>query len=75
MDAKRLVVDVPTGLPIDGFLMGVVARPLDSPVFRADVTVTFAARKPSMTTKLGQEFCGLILVADIRAPHLILDHL
>lgn len=56
--AKVLAVDVPSGLDADtGQVRGTAAK--------ADVTVTFAARKPGHLLHPGHSLCGRILVADI----------
>lgn len=54
-------VDAPSGLPGDG------AAPV-GPCFRADLTVTFALKKPAHVLLPGRDLCGEVLVADIGAP-------
>lgn len=56
--ANVLAVDVPSGLDADtGQVRGAVAK--------ADLTVTFAARKPGHLLLPGRNLCGRIVVADI----------
>ena len=56
--AKVLAVDVPSGLDADtGQVRGAAAQ--------ADVTVTFAARKPGHLLQPGRGLCGKLVVADI----------
>lgn len=56
--ARVLAVDVPSGLDADtGLVRGAVAK--------ADVTVTFAARKPGHLLQPGRSLCGRLILADI----------
>ncbi len=57
----RLAIDLPSGLDCDG-------RGVPGTVFRADLTVTFVARKPVMQTATGKKYCGEITIVDIGAP-------
>lgn len=57
----RLAVDIPSGLDADsGQVLGLCVR--------ADVTVTFVARKPGFRLAAGPAFCGKIVVAEIGVP-------
>lgn len=59
--AVRLAVDIPSGLDADtGDALGVV--------FRADVTVTFVARKRGFDLGAGPASCGKVVVAEIGVP-------
>lgn len=59
--ATRLAVDIPSGLDADsGEVLGIA--------FRADVTVTFVARKVGFDLKAGPQCCGKVLVAEIGVP-------
>jgi len=63
LPARRMAVDIPTGLDADD------PRPdSESPAFRADMTVTFVAKKPAMNSDHGRNVCGDIMIADIGAP-------
>ncbi len=57
---KVLAVDIPSG--VDGLTGRIDPK---SNVLRADVTVTFAARKPGLLLGAGAELAGRIIVADI----------
>ncbi|HMO15383.1 MAG TPA: NAD(P)H-hydrate epimerase [Pirellulaceae bacterium] len=63
--AKKLAVDLPTGLQGDAVEPQNAA---DNPIVLADFTVTFVARKPIMATDFGKKYCGLIKVVDIGVP-------
>ena len=63
---RKLAVDIPTGLECD---VEDSTRHATKPVFQADRTVTFVARKQVMETEWGQRICGAIDVIDIGAPH------
>ncbi|MBE7493289.1 MAG: NAD(P)H-hydrate epimerase [Planctomycetes bacterium] len=66
--ATRLAVDIPSGLCADtGNVLGVV--------FRADVTVTFVARKRGFDLGAGPASCGKVVVAEIGVPRQWLDNL
>lgn len=57
----KLAVDIPSGLHGDtGAVLGAAVR--------ADVTVTFVARKRGMTTPTGVAHCGRIVVAGLGLP-------
>jgi len=58
----KLAVDVPSGLNGDSGEAGGV-------VCRADVTVTFVARKQGMIKRGGPACCGRIVVADLGLPY------
>ncbi len=60
-----LAVDTPSGLNGDA------GRP-DGTVFRADATVTFAAKKPAHVLEPGRSLCGPVAVADIGLPDAVL---
>ncbi len=58
---KKLAVDIPSGLHGDtGEVLGAAVR--------ADVTVTFVARKRGMTVGAGPAHCGRIVVAGLGLP-------
>lgn len=59
--ASVVAVDVPSGLNCDTGEVANVA-------VRADLTVSFVARKPAFDTKTGREYAGRIVVVDIGAP-------
>ncbi len=64
--APVLAVDVPSGLDADtGLELGAAVR--------ADVTVTFVARKPGFGRGLGPEACGRVVVAEIGIPRTYLE--
>lgn len=60
-NAKRLAIDVPTGLDSDG---GVTAET----VFRADHTLTMQYAKTGFFLGDGEKYCGKITVADLDIP-------
>jgi len=60
----RIALDLPSGLDADSGLASVDC-------FRADLTLTFAARKPG----LGSSLCGRVEVIDIGAPRELLARL
>lgn len=59
--AKRLAVDLPTGLDAD-------TGALDPDAFRADETVTFVAEKPGLRVPGVEPWVGRITVVDIGVP-------
>ncbi len=59
--ARRVAVDIPTGLDAD---LGSVSEPC----FRADATVTFVARKIGFDTPAARQVLGEVVVADIGVP-------
>jgi len=59
--ASVVAVDVPSGLDCDTGRTGGTA-------VIADLTVTFVAAKPALTTADGQAYAGQVVVADIGAP-------
>jgi NAD(P)H-hydrate epimerase len=64
--AKRLAVDLPSGLDCD---TGQASRT----TFRADHTCTFVASKPGLQTKEALPYVGRVHVLDIGAPRQIID--
>jgi len=64
--AKRLAVDLPSGLDCD---TGRASRD----TFRADHTCTFVASKPGIEATEAQPFVGQVHVLDIGAPRQIID--
>ena len=57
----KISIDIPSGLHADsGDVLGVACR--------ADVTVTFVAKKRGMVTRTGSEHCGRIEVAGLGLP-------
>lgn len=61
MDAKRLAVDIPSGIDGDS---GAVSNS----TFRADLTCTFIAEKRGFAFPTAQQFLGLVSVAEIGLP-------
>jgi len=59
--ARRVAVDVPTGLNADTGEVG-------TPCFRADATVTFVAAKVGFSSKAARKVLGRVVVADIGVP-------
>lgn len=59
--AKRLAIDVPSGVDCD---TGAVA----GAAFRADHTCTFVAAKPGLLVPPGRDYAGRVHVLDIGAP-------
>jgi len=59
--AKVVAVDVPSGLDCD------TGRP-SHPCVRADLTVTFVARKTGFDARAAREHLGRVIVADIGVP-------
>ncbi|MGI9515492.1 MAG: NAD(P)H-hydrate epimerase [Pirellulaceae bacterium] len=59
--ARRMAVDIPTGLDCDTDQASPAA-------FNADFTATFVALKPVMLTPTGKQLCGDIKIVDIGAP-------
>jgi NAD(P)H-hydrate epimerase len=64
--ARRLAVDVPSGLDCD------TGTPAD-PTFRADLTCTFVASKVGFDAPEAQEYLGCVQVLDIGAPRCIIE--
>ena len=64
--AKRLAIDIPTGLECD-------TGEVDAKVFDADATCTFVSQKPCMQTPAGKKVCGSIRVVDIGVPEAAID--
>lgn len=62
-----VAVDLPSGLD------GATGRPLGEAVIRADVSVTFFAKKPGHVLMPGRALCGEVIVADIGIPAAVLD--
>ena len=63
--AGVLAMDIPSGLDADtGAALGAV--------FKADVTVTFIARKLGLFTGTGPEFSGRVVLADLQVPEEVL---
>lgn len=65
-EAKRLAVDLPSGLDCDTGQAG-------EPTFQADVTCTFVAAKTGFATPAAREFLGRVCVLDIGAPRRLLE--
>jgi len=57
--ASIVALDTPTGLSGD------TGQPLGPACFRADLTVTFHAKKPAHVLQPGRSLCGEVVVADI----------
>ena len=66
--AKRLAVDLPSGLDCD------TGRP-SSATFRADHTCTFVAQKRGFTADEAKPYLGNVYVLDIGAPRKLVDHI
>lgn len=66
--ARRIAVDIPSGLDADA---GIVAQPC----FVADATVTFVAAKVGFSTPAAQAVLGRVLVADIGIPRALIPGL
>lgn len=65
-----LAVDLPTGMDADS------GNPIgESPIIRADATVTFAALKPGLLALAAQPFVGEVIVGDIGVPQDLLRRL
>jgi NAD(P)H-hydrate epimerase len=64
--AKRLAVDLPSGLDCD---TGIPAEP----TFRADHTCTFVATKIGFSNPAAKQYLGQVHVLDIGAPRLLLE--
>jgi NAD(P)H-hydrate epimerase len=64
--AKKLAVDLPSGLDCD---TGQVARH----TFRADHTCTFVAPKRGLLTSPGRDYVGTLHVLDIGAPRRLVE--
>lgn len=65
-----LAVDLPTGMDADS------GNPVgESPIIRADATVTFAALKPGLLALAAQSFVGEVIVGDIGVPQELLRRL
>lgn len=59
--ARRVAVDIPTGLNAD-------TGEINEPCFRADATVTFVAPKVGFAGEAAREVLGRLVVADIGVP-------
>jgi NAD(P)H-hydrate epimerase len=59
--ARVVSVDLPSGLPVDGGVF-------DWPTVEADITVTFAAKKPCLVFSPASELAGAVVVAPIGIP-------
>jgi NAD(P)H-hydrate epimerase len=59
--ARRVAVDIPTGLDAD-------SGKISEPCFRADATVTFVAAKVGFAGNAARAVLGRVIVADIGAP-------
>src|SRR5438876_731758 len=66
--AKRLAVDLPSGLDCD------TGGPAE-PTFRADHTCTFVATKIGFANPRAAEFLGQIHVLDIGAPRILVEQI
>lgn len=64
--ARKLAVDVPSGLDCDSGESTAVA-------FRADHTCTFVAAKPGLVVPAAKSFVGELHVADIGAPRVLVE--
>ncbi|MBI5723071.1 MAG: NAD(P)H-hydrate epimerase [Planctomycetes bacterium] len=71
MAAERSIVavDVPTGLDCD------TGRPLGPSTVRADLTVTFVARKTGFDAPGAEKYTGKVVVADIGLPENLAEKL
>lgn len=65
LPARRLAIDVPSGLDCD---LGTPAEP----TFRADWTCTFVALKPGLAQPSAQAYVGRVEVVDIGVPRVLL---
>lgn len=66
--ARRLAVDVPSGLDCDR------GQPA-APTVRADLTCTFVARKPGFDAAAAQDYLGQVEVLDIGAPRRLIEQI
>jgi len=66
--AKKMAVDVPSGLDCD---TGIA----DGDVFCADHTCTFVAPKPGLVMPAAKSVVGKLHVADIGAPRILVDEM
>lgn len=64
--AKKLAVDLPSGLDCDTGIPGI-------PTFRADHTCTFVAPKVGFANPAAKEFLGTVSVHDIGVPRKLLE--
>ena len=64
--AKKLAVDLPSGLDCDSGIPG-------NPTFRADHTCTFVAPKVGFANPAAKEFLGTVSVHDIGVPRKLLE--
>ena len=64
--AKRLALDIPSGLDCD-------TAKVEGVAIRADWTFTFAATKPALITKDAAEHVGNVQVCDIGVPRSLLE--
>ena len=69
-DAKVLAIDIPSGLATDGDTASPDSLPLSrsSTAIKADVTLTFGARKAAHVLTASRALCGEVHVADIGFP-------
>ena len=65
-NAKKLAVDLPSGLDCDTGIPG-------NPTFRADHTCTFVAPKVGFANPAAKEFLGTVSVHDIGVPRKLLE--
>ncbi|MEG1996446.1 MAG: NAD(P)H-hydrate dehydratase, partial [Oscillospiraceae bacterium] len=65
--AKRIALDVPTGLQSDG-------DKYPTTYFKAEVTLAFAAKKPVHTQIITKGLCGEVVVLDIGISDLIMQN-
>lgn len=65
--AKRLAIDLPSGLDCDTGQPSVIT-------FRADHTCTFVAPKLGFQTSASQAYVGVVHVVDIGVPKQVLEH-
>ena len=64
--AKRLALDIPSGLDCD-------TAKVEGVAIRADWTFTFAATKPALITKDAADHVGNVQVCDIGVPRSLLE--
>ena len=65
-DARKLAVDLPSGLDCDTGIPG-------NPTFRADHTCTFVAPKVGFANPVAKEYLGTVSVHDIGVPRKLLE--
>ena len=66
--AKKMAVDVPSGLDCDTGDVG-------TPAFRAEHTCTFVAAKPGLLASQAQDFVGQLHVLDIGVPRKLIEQI